>query len=452
MGLATFFKAFERGTYIYSGENTPTVEYDRLCSVLQWGEKKANRHRAELMKIIAQSEKATDAELPLSKFFAKYEFQGYKCNKDAKPTEEFSRLCAARRWGPVLISRAKSEFDGIMAAAGQHKASASQGSGGGDNIGTPKKPKNTKQNQGSTISSPRSHSPIDLSKSPLAEFFTSFNCSKYTYQGHSATVEFNNLTNQLTKDEWRNSNPYESGTYWKSAEHIKLKRQFYETVEAQFDWFVNIQSKRSGLKKHEYVAIFFGLGQTPMDHETAKKLLEQINVNIYDFLDYHYQLFGLEEKITPMTGNTKPNAEPTKPPPSKTPDPISNNAVAILPKMPTKFPSVNLLGIYCKVTGRVYDLEAARENGTLVLLLKHVGEYFFRNARDNFLAKVNKLTYVELSDFNAMMIICIEDFYIENRARCAGWKNDDYEEAVVNLQRYRLLFLRVKGRRKNNQV
>ncbi|KAI5803629.1 hypothetical protein DFH27DRAFT_652768 [Peziza echinospora] len=506
MNLAAFFMRFQRGKYVFSGTNTPSVEYDRLCSVLQWGKRKADRHRAELIQIInakqaediamlsleilinkfnaagvqihqndavgiskaiatevntlqitvgndkvkladltklieakfdriiaAEIEKTNQAEL-LRGFFTKFEFHAYKYNQAAIPTEEFSRLCAARKWGPARISSAKREFDGIMAAPSQHKTSGttepstSQRSNNEHNINietlqntknTPniaaQQPRQLGQKRKSTP--PRQSSRPDLSKSPLAEFFTRFNCSNYTYKGLSATVEFDRLTNQ---------------------EYYELKRQFYQTVEAQFDWFVDIQCKRTGLKKEEYVAIFFGLGQAPMDVDTATKLLRSININIYDFLDYHYELFGLEEKITPGTDNAKASREPTA-----TLDPITNNALRTLPQMPTKFPSVVLLGIYCKVTGRIYDLKEARSNGTLVLLLKRVGKHFHRDERDKFLAEVNQLNY--LNDFNAMMIICIEDFYIGKEA-LANLQSDDYWEAVENLELYSVLFERVHVR------
>ena len=81
------------------------------------------------------------------------------------------------------------------------------------------------------------------------------------------------LTNQVTKREWINPRPYDpDSTYWKSDDYLDFRRLFHRAVEAQFDWFIDIQCKKTGLEKHEYVAIFFGLGQAPMDIKTAEEV------------------------------------------------------------------------------------------------------------------------------------------------------------------------------------
>ena len=51
--IAAFFKRFQRGKYLYTSQNSPSVEYDRLCSELQWGKRRADLHRAELIQIIS---------------------------------------------------------------------------------------------------------------------------------------------------------------------------------------------------------------------------------------------------------------------------------------------------------------------------------------------------------------------------------------------------------------
>src|SRR5690606_26953224 len=77
---------------------------------------------------------------------------------------------------------------------------------------------------------------VTLADSPLAKFFTKFNCAKYTYSYLPCNEEFDKLTKNVTQRQWYRQKPRSTKLwdYWKSDEHRDLKLKFHETVEAQF--------------------------------------------------------------------------------------------------------------------------------------------------------------------------------------------------------------------------
>lgn len=86
------------------------------------------------------------------------------------------------------------------------------------------------------------------------------------------------------------------------------------------------------------------------------------------------------------------------------------------PQIPTKFATVEQLGIYCEVTGRVFNMHSARQNGVLSRLLKLVGIYFGPAARRIYLENCAKDYRLEekLDDVDGMLIQKIEEYYYRN--------------------------------------
>ena len=119
------------------------------------------------------------------------------------------------------------------------------------------------------------------------------------------------------------------------------------------------------------------------------------------------------------------------------------------PSIPTKFPTIETLGIYCDITGRVFNMNSARENGILETLLKPVGRYFGSDARTKYLeqcsTKYAKNSF--LGDVDVMMIGKIKKFYNNGLAvtgrgvgRRSIPKRDNTQEASTNSTKYRTLF------------
>ena len=121
------------------------------------------------------------------------------------------------------------------------------------------------------------------------------------------------------------------------------------------------------------------------------------------------------------------------------------------PTIPTKFPTVETLGIYCDITGRVFNLNSARANGILEKLLKPVGQYFGQNARTNYLQQC-AIKYAKnplLGDIDVMMILMIETYYhkqcniypdSEPRSREISDRMPPVREERANLKKYDELF------------
>ena len=83
--------------------------------------------------------------------------------------------------------------------------------------------------------------------------------------------------------------------------------------------------------------------------------------------------------------------------------------------IPTKFPTVETLGIYCEITNRVFSLASAKADGILEKLLKPVGKYFGGDARTNYLKRC-AIEYAKnslLGDIDVMMILKIEAYLME---------------------------------------
>jgi hypothetical protein len=54
------------------------------------------------------------SQTPLAIFFEAYNFQKYKYDPSNTPTEEFARLCTARRWGPEKANKARILFENAL--------------------------------------------------------------------------------------------------------------------------------------------------------------------------------------------------------------------------------------------------------------------------------------------------------------------------------------------------
>ncbi|KAF8461489.1 hypothetical protein BDZ91DRAFT_736745 [Kalaharituber pfeilii] len=337
-----FFKKYEFECFKYDQSGAVMAEFERLCHIKQWDTAKRNNARIELYKAVhlnqpsispgtkpqddpSGKKRPNPSAEELSDFFQKYEFCNFKYSPKADPVTEFDRLCNARQWA-----------------------------------------RSSQPQCGKTQLSSQSNHQAKGALSPLAAFFTSYNCSRgrYMYAGLAAPVEFKLLTERVTKPDWeagnidrrhhedRNRDKQNGKAYWRSTYHEDLKAQYYRAVEREFDWLIGNRARKAGLQDHEYVIELLELGKAPIPLKDAKAILAKVNVNIYDFIEYEAAL------------NKASVYDP------------SNPEKASLPAKPPLYPSNSVLGVYCWVTGRIYDLKQASSSGTLVLLLKHVGDHF----------------------------------------------------------------------------
>ena len=121
------------------------------------------------------------------------------------------------------------------------------------------------------------------------------------------------------------------------------------------------------------------------------------------------------------------------------------------PEIPTKFPTLETLGIYCEITARVFPLHSAKANGILINLLKLVGDYFGQDARTNYLQRC-AIEYAKnslLGDIDVMMILKIESYYhkqcglypdSEQKSRENSDRMPPVREERANLKKYHELF------------
>ncbi|KAF8427674.1 hypothetical protein EV426DRAFT_640323 [Tirmania nivea] len=521
--LSDFFTAFQCKAYRYYRHNPPLKEFERLGQIKGWGEVQLRFLRIELEDILKQHklisctrqwaqapETPGDKAAPLNNFFSIFErvIQAYTYNPAEYPPREFDRLRKASAWSSWEIARNKRQFNEIYGTTDAWAFYVMTEFSGPNPVTRPDThiAKSSVTTTVSTalggITSTQSRDPrsieADLSKSPIALFCKGFNSIDYRYADANSTPtkEFEKLSKAVEQrlnylyvaQQWAstvlepreprvspdsNLEVYKFLSFWKSQVYRELQYQFYRAVEKQFDWFVDIQCYRTGMEKHEYLVVFFEAGDgsgRKITQDKGEKLLSKIHINIYDFLDHHDQVLRTQDKLI-----LPPSAERHS---SSNMDNLASSLKVVdigsiqyprmpisTPTIPTKFPTVELLGIYCEVTKRIFNMHAAMSNGILRRLLKSVGRYFGPKARGKYLAELalSNRDRRPLADIDVMMLTKIKEFY-ELHYRCAGHdqttedvpnktqdvpdhpehENNLREEAKHNLHKYRSLFDRAR--------
>jgi len=226
------------------------------------------------------------------------------------PPAEFQRLLKAigRQTGKKYLS-IREQFD---ACYGNMDCWAFYGrvsmpttlSGGSDK--SHERPSDKKRRKPVAAAAATENRQFDLSNPPLVKFFRKYerklstenrsgNRSGYLYSGGNPINEFRSLSECVLEKldfrtaarQWIATMPISGKsvlapdfqfTFWKSEIYRELQDQFYQAIEEQFDWFADIQCSKRGIKKHEYLVLFFelgsqtGVGGKQLDEEGAYKV------------------------------------------------------------------------------------------------------------------------------------------------------------------------------------
>ena len=310
LAIVYFFNNFGGVDYTPNHQAPVLEEFSRLCQVKQWGNEIQLMHRLTLDKILTDNKQLlhighepaildTDSKSKsLAEFFNSFKlrYPGFSYNPQAYPPTEFQRLLKVIGWksreGHLSI---RNEFN---ACYGNIDCWAFYGrvripSEGSDKSHEPILNKGGREPVAATAAIENRQ--FDLSNPPLVNFFRRFEREisiGYSYNGKSPIVEFDCLSELVSEEmgfwaasrRWVETIPMHRLrqnyrlAFWKSEIYRELQDQFYQAIEEQFDWFVDIQCSKRGMKRHEYLVLFFELGSQTrvsgkqLDEEDAYKV------------------------------------------------------------------------------------------------------------------------------------------------------------------------------------
>ncbi|PWW77851.1 hypothetical protein C7212DRAFT_342488 [Tuber magnatum] len=325
---SNFFKKYNFERYTFEPGNPPEEEFQRLAKARQWGAKSTDKHHKLLHRA-----------LRLAEFFER--FQGgegkvgeYRYSPDAESSVEFRRLCTVKGWGEGRIAVVRKEYDELTGVASQ-----SEEGGASDSEGNQEKER------------------VLEGHTAIARFFVKNQCPGYSYGYRSSEVEFRELS-KVRKVMWkeRTGDRKRRGTYEKTEEYESLHREFEVAIEECFDAFLGVERhsvEEREIRPWETLAELLKVGKPPMERPQAVEVIKKIHVNIYD-------LIGLFEIQRSPSSNTLQRLLTTE-----------SHRVQKL-----RFPNPVILAAYSALTRQVYNLDHAKESGTLVLLLQRLRSHF----------------------------------------------------------------------------
>jgi len=297
--IVRFFNNFEDVDYTPNHQAPALEEFSRLCQAKKWSKEIQHMHRLSLDKVLTENNKLlhvgrepaildTDSKSKsLTEFFDSFKPRcpGFSYNPQAFPPAEFQRLLKAIGWQTredhlSIRKEFNACYGNIDCWAFYGRVSIpSMLSGGSDK--SHERPSDKKGQEPVAAAAATENRQFDLSNPPLVKFFRRFEHRlQYRYGGKSPIDEFRSLSERVLEklDFWTASarwietmptggkrdlardQPGFRFTFWKSEIYRELQDQFYQAIEEQFDWFVDIQCSKSGMKRHEYLALFFELG------------------------------------------------------------------------------------------------------------------------------------------------------------------------------------------------
>ncbi|PWW73511.1 hypothetical protein C7212DRAFT_347014 [Tuber magnatum] len=342
--IPQFFRQFTFQKYSYNPHAPAPKEFKRLCEARQWGPSKIRRHEAvfrELILEVGQDPSRSSAGPEVTKFFRRYEYQNFACDLDAPAQSEFQRLIGLRGWGKKKLSGVKKEFKNAVALDAREQSMYGS----------------------SQFTGPEYQGPpeVDL----LADWLREQECPGYRYRGDLPELEFKELV-YVKRREWLRRRYHEIGEdrpltteerqEWKTApEFESLRDGFYAVVEEVFNLLLENFCQITGLTPWQVLVGLYGegQGQGASGKQAAKNVLQKVFINIFDFLDAFQEILR-----NPPTTDGRELLRQLKPRASE-----------------LQFPNNLMLGVYSALTNRVFPKEAARENGTLVLLLHRIKLY-----------------------------------------------------------------------------
>jgi len=389
--IATFFKGYNSSHYTYDPTLAIGDEFSQLEQEQQWEPEEIQEHR-----------KLLDRAIHLAHFFWKHEWGGYVFQEDAEYDHEFWRLCQKKKWDEDRIGRAEDEFlkisggsmESLVAARDRMPeetalaekvetppAEETEATSGQESRTTPSRQEDAETAHPEDPEVPETPEVPDTpeAQGAIARFFTSYNSSNYTYSGQAPRIEFRELA-EVKKRAWRARDP--RGTwhkdFWETEEFRTFKRDYHEAVEERFDGLLDMRGgvvEGYKMEPWESIVELFRLGDVPISKSKASKvlntthpllnlglrhvwvhqltpalkLIKRIYVNIYDFLEF------LEEPYdsSAVEGCAAGDEEYAR--------------ASML-----CYPSRADLAQYSWDNDKVYSLGAAKEDGTLRLLLQHL--------------------------------------------------------------------------------
>ncbi|KAF8535865.1 hypothetical protein BDD12DRAFT_891642 [Trichophaea hybrida] len=253
--VACFFAKF--GDFNYDSSRKAKGEFQRLCTLRKWGEKKLKKLRNEFKNVlVAMSPSSSFEEMtPISKFFAGFKDFSYDPNQEV--AEEFQRLCTQRGWGEKMLKTVQNRFDKALECIDRTTTAASI-------------------NRCPTTS-------------PVNTFFSAFR--DFTHNRHQpAAAEFKRLSAQKR---WSCD----------SAPFREARKGFGEAIEIEFNTVFG-----SGEVDWKYLCLVLGVDPMPKSITQARNVaLPPINVNIFDLCDYE-KVFRSKKECSNETSGNVPKA------------------------------------------------------------------------------------------------------------------------------------------------
>ncbi|PUU82762.1 hypothetical protein B9Z19DRAFT_1074171 [Tuber borchii] len=414
--LQEFFSQFNFHGYTYDPHTPALEEFKFLCQARQWGRRKIREHETALLLAVEREQdlrrSLAGLNMPLQEFFSQFNFYGYTYDPHTPVLEEFGFLCQAWQWGPSMIREQEMAF--LIAVERERDL---RGSLVGPNVfdffrkyefqrftynldapiqsefqrlvklrgwGEANLSKVAQQFNRAVVLDATEQSVLGTQEAGLlAHWLIEQECHGYRYLGGLPEIEFKKLV-RVKRWKWnqvrREAGMDTRNEAWKESEEFnQLHTEFYEVVEEAFNllldsfcqiarfepWQVLVGLYGPGLYGPEQGIIgLYGQELESMGKEAAKIILKSVFVNIFDFLDAFQEILR---------------------------DPPTTDRWMLLQLLrplaiELQFPNNSLLGVYSALTNRVFPLEIAEKDGTLVLLLHRIRVFWkgFRGLMKDF--------------------------------------------------------------------
>jgi len=288
--IVNFFNNFEGVDYTPNHHAPALEEFDRLCKAKKWSREMQSTSRLRLDKILSANKQLlhvghgpaildTDSKSKsLAEFFNRFkpQYPGFSYDPQAYPPAEFQRLLKVIGWQTKEYhSTIRRDFNALYGSIDCWTFYGRVRIPGVLPGGSVKSHERSLDKEGQEPVAAAAHQ-FDLSNPPLVKFFRRFERETsimYHYGSKSPIEEFHSLSERISEalgfraasDRWiatmpmNRLGPHYRFQFWRSEIYRVLQDQFYQAIEEQFDWFVDIQCSKKGIKQYEYLVLFFEL-------------------------------------------------------------------------------------------------------------------------------------------------------------------------------------------------
>ncbi|KAG0639102.1 hypothetical protein HOY80DRAFT_1137043 [Tuber brumale] len=372
---ASFFKKYNFERYTFEPGKPPEEEFQRLVKAREWGTKRTAKHRELLHNAVR-----------LAEFFERFEEGGeevgrYIYSPGSESAVEFRRLCTVKGWDEGRIAVVRKEYDELTGVASQSRegdASNSEASrekekveggtsnsegdqenveGGTSNSEGNQEKEWEKEEDGASKSEGNQKKRVFRGHTAIAKFFVENQCPGYSYSYRSSEVEFRELA-EVREAMWKAGagGRERKGPYKKTGEYEDLRREFEVAIEESFDAFLRVERKSLEEKETrpwETLVELLKVGKAPIGRTEAIILIKEIHINIYDLTNLFE--IDLPPSMSILRGLLTTESQRIQ---------------------QLRFPNLVMLAAYSALTDKVYSLDNAKKNGTLVLLLQRLRSHF----------------------------------------------------------------------------